>query len=144
MSSTIGGKEFLDSNLLVYAHDRGQDEKHHRAKALVSRLWQERSGVLSTQVVQEFWVNVRRKAKRPLSAANARQVVEDYLRWEVVINDTTSVLAAIELEQRYQIAFWDALILQAAQISGARVLHSEDLNHGQAYGSVVVQNPFLT
>ena len=134
-------KAFVDTNILVYAHDAGSGEKHVKARALVERLWQERAGALSTQVVQEFYVSVRRKARNPVSADEARQLVEDYLCWEVVTHDGASILEALTLEQRYGISFWDALIVQAAQRSGAGTLYSEDLNPGQEYGSLRVVNP---
>lgn len=131
---------FVDTNLLVYAHDTSSGLKHDTARELVERLWHDRSGVLSTQVLQELYVSLR-KARHPLPAAEARQVLADYLRWEIVVNTGESVLEATELEERYRLSFWDALIIQAAGTSGAEVLYSEDLSHGQAYGSVRVVNP---
>lgn len=137
------GRCFLDSNLLVYAHDRGSGGKHERAKALVERLWLDGTGVLSTQVLQEFYVNVRRKAKRPLPEGEAARIVEDYLSWEVVVNTGRSILQAFHLEDRFQISFWDALIVQAANSAGVRTFYTEDLNHEQVYGLVRVVNPLL-
>ncbi len=136
-------KAFLDTNILVYAHDRGAGIKQQIAGALVERLWQERKGVLSIQVLQEFYVNIRRKALNPLGAKAARQLLADYMCWEVVINDGQSLLQAVDFETRYKISFWDSLILQAANAAGAAVLYSEDLSHGQRYGSVRTINPFL-
>jgi len=132
---------FVDTNVLVYAHDRGAGEKHELARSLVERLWLDRSGAISTQVLQELYVNVRRKAAVPISITEARRLVEDYLSWEVVVNDGTSVLRALEVEARYGISFWDALIVQAAEYCGATVLYSEDLSPGQSYGSVEVVDP---
>ena len=134
---------FVDTNVLVYAHDAGSQAKHHAAAALVERLWEDRSGVLSTQVLQEFCVNVRRKAKRPMAAADVRQVVEDYLCWTVVVNDGGAILRGLDLAERFGISFWDAMVVDAAHQSGSSVLYSEDLNHGQAYGPTTVVNPFL-
>lgn len=112
------------------------------AYGFVAQLWQDRTGVLSTQVLQELYVSVRRKVANPLGAADARQLIDDYIRWEVVVNDGASILDALEIEKRFKISFWDALIIQAANASGARILYSEDLNHSQTYGSVRVVNPF--
>ena len=137
------GKAFVDTNILVYAHDRGAGPKHELAKDLVRRLWTDQTGSLSTQVVQEFYVNVRRKARNPVSLAEARSLVEDYLHWHVVVNDGETILQALDLEARYQVSFWDALILRAAQRSGAPILYSEDLSNGQSYGRVRVVNPFV-
>lgn len=138
----MSAKAFVDTNILVYAHDPGSCAKHDRAKALVARLWDERSGVVSTQVLQELYVNLRKVAKRPISPAEAKQLLADYLTWEVVVNDGESILGALELEERYQISFWDAMIVQAANAAGVESLYSEDLNHGQRYGTVVAVNPF--
>ena len=131
---------FVDTNVLVYAHDISAGEKHARARDLVERLWRERSGVLSTQVLQELYVSLR-KARTPLPAADAGAVVKNYLRWEVVVNTGDSILEAIDIEGRYKLSFWDAMIVQAASTAGAEVLYSEDLSHGQTYGSVRVLNP---
>jgi predicted nucleic acid-binding protein len=104
----MNGRQFVDTNILVYAHDRSAGDKHERAKALVGDLWRTRSGVVSTQVLQEVCVNVRRKAGRPLDLAATRDLVTDYLSWHVVVNDGDAVLIALELEDRHQISFWDA------------------------------------
>jgi predicted nucleic acid-binding protein len=135
-------KAFVDTNVLVYAYDRGTGPKHERALSLVEELWKEGRGVLSTQVLQEFYVNVRRKAKKPVSIEQARALIADYLSWDPIVNDGATLLEAIDVEQRYQLSFWDSLIVVAAQKGGASVLFSEDFNHGQKFGSVVVQNPF--
>jgi predicted nucleic acid-binding protein len=138
----MSDRTFVDTNILVYAHDRSGGRKHEVARDLVRRLWRERSGVLSTQVLQELYVNIRRKAAVPLSAAEAREVLKDYLSWTVVFNDGPAILRATELEQRFGLSFWDALIIQSAHEAGTAVVCSEDLNHGQSYGAVTVVNPF--
>jgi predicted nucleic acid-binding protein len=133
----------VDTNILVYAHDRSAGEKHRRAKDLVESLWRDRSGVVSTQVLQELCVSLRRKAGRPLDVKATRDLVADYLSWHVVVNNGESVLEALELEDRYRLSFWDALVVAAAQASGAEVLYSEDLSDGQVYGTVRVVNPLV-
>lgn len=138
----MSDRYFVDTNILMYAHDTAAGDKHARAKALVEDLWQNRTGVVSTQVRQELAVNLRRKARKPLDAKATREVVSDYLAWQVVVNGGDSILEALEMEARYRISFWDALIIQAAQTAGADVLYSEDLSDGQRYGSVTVENPF--
>ena len=138
----MSDKFFVDTNILMYAHDTSAGEKHERAKALVEELWRDRTGAVSTQVLQELSVNLRTKARRPLDAKATRDIVADYLAWQVIVNGGESILEAIDLELRYQISFWDALVVQAAQVSGAEILYSEDLSHGQAYGAVRVLNPF--
>ena len=137
----MSDRYFVDTNILMYAHDTAAGDKHARAKALVEDLWQNRSGVVSTQVLQELAVNLRRKARNPLDAKATREVVSDYLTWQVVVNAGDSILEALDLEARYQISFWDALVIQAAQVAGAEILYSEDLSDGQKYGPVRVVNP---
>ena len=134
---------FVDTNILVYAHDRGAGARHEAAKALVEQLWHDRTGVISTQVLQELYVNVRRRAANPLALDEVRPLLEDYLRWKVVVNDSQSVLRALSLEERYRMSFWDALVVDAAVRAGCEVLYSEDLSSGQVYGQTRVVNPFL-
>jgi predicted nucleic acid-binding protein len=139
----MSARYFVDTNILMYAHDTAAGAKHERARELVEDLWQSRKGVVSTQVLQELAVNLRRKARRPLDAKATRQVIVDYLAWHVVQNGGDSILEALEVEDRYKISFWDALIVQAAESAGAEVLYSEDLSDGQRYGSVRVVNPLV-
>lgn len=135
---------FVDTNVLVYAHDVSTGAKHQAAQSLVERLWEERSAAISTQVLQELYVSLRRKAGRPLPVDEARAVVADYLRWDVVVNTGESILDAIAMAERHEISFWDALIIQSAHASGAETLYSEDLGHGQVYDSVRVVSPFVS
>ena len=137
----MSDRYFVDTNILMYAHDTSAGEKHERAKALVEELWRDRRGVVSTQVLQELTVNLRKKVRRPLDAKATREIVADYLTWQVIVNSGESILEAIDLEARYQISFWDALVVHAAQVSGAEILYSEDLSDGQTYGTVRVINP---
>lgn len=139
----MSDKRFVDTNILVYAHDRTAGFKHELALSLVADLWDKGDGVISTQVLQELCVNLRRKSAHPPSAKEIQQLVQDYLSWEVVINAPDAIPRALELESRYRISFWDALIVQAAEQAGATVLYSEDLSAGQKYAGVQVVNPFL-
>ena len=136
-------KAFVDTNILVYAYDRGAGDRHEKAQSLIELLWQKGNGMLSTQVLQEFYVNVRRKAQRPVTAEQARALISDYLAWDPIVNDGAAMLEAIDLEKRYQLSFWDSLIVAAAHKGGASIICSEDFNHGQKFGSVEVLNPFL-
>jgi predicted nucleic acid-binding protein len=137
----MSDRYFVDTNILMYAHDAAAGAKHERARALVEDLWRTRTGVVSTQVLQELCVNLRRKAGRPVDLKTAREIVTDYLAWDLYVNTGISILEALELEGRYRISFWDALVVQAAEASGAAVLYSEDLSDGQTYGAVRVVNP---
>jgi predicted nucleic acid-binding protein len=136
-------KYFVDTDILLYAHDRSAGLKHERARQLIERLWTSGQGVLSTQVLQELCINLRRKIARPLPVEEVRRLIQDYLSWEIVVNSPASVLQALEIEVRYKTSFWDALVLQAAETAGAAVLYSEDLAAGQKYGPIQVVNPLL-
>jgi predicted nucleic acid-binding protein len=135
-------KYFVDTNILIYAHDRAAGEKHECARRLLENLWATGQGVLSTQVLQELCVNLQRKLVRPLPIEEIRRLLNDYLSWEVVVPDPPAILQALDHEARYKISFWDGLILQAAEQAGASVVYSEDLAAGQRYGTVQVVNPF--
>ncbi len=138
----MNDRAFVDTNVLLYAHDRGMGKKHEKACALVSELWQKRSGVISTQILQELYVNLSRKLARPLERREIRQIIGEYRRWQVVLNTADSVVEAMEIEDRHRLSFWDALVVRAAEMAGVETLYSEDLSHGQIYGSVRVVNPF--
>jgi predicted nucleic acid-binding protein len=137
----MSDKYFVDTNILVYAHDRSAGVKRLRAQKLLERLWDSGQGVLSTQVLQEPCINLRRIAGNPLPMEEVRLLIREYSTWEIVTNTPESVLLALDIENRYKTSFWDALILQAAERSGASILYSEDLAAGQRYGAVQVVNP---
>lgn len=134
---------FLDTNILIYAHDVDAGDRHWQAKAVVRALWETGTGMLSTQVLSEFYVNVTRKIPSPLPPARARAIIEPYLSWKIQTLGPESVLAASEIQQRHRISYWDALIVHAAAIGGASRLYSEDLNDGQMIEGVQVVNPLL-
>lgn len=131
----------MDTNILMYAHDPSAGVKRERARKVIEHLWQTGQGVISTQVLQEFCVNLRRKVSPPLPTDEIRHLLQDYTNWEVVVNTPESVIQALEIEVRHRISFWDALVLQAAETARASILYSEDLANGQRYGSVRVVNP---
>ena len=133
---------FVDTNVLIYAHDVRAAERHDIAKALILELWRTQRGVLSTQVLQEFYVNLTRKIPSPLLRIDARRLIRQYSAWPVVTLDAAAVADASELEEGQQISFWDALIVVAAKRSGAAALLTEDLTSGQLLAGVRVINPF--
>jgi predicted nucleic acid-binding protein len=139
----MSAKCFVDTNILFYAQDKSAGLKHERAAKIVADLWQSATGVLSTQVLQEFCVAVRR-VDRNRAIEDLRQWVERYSEWETIVHTSESIRDALNLESRYQVSFWDALIIRAAQVSRAEVLYTEDLNDGQVFGSVRVVNPLIT
>lgn len=138
----VEGLVFVDSNVLLYAHDRSAGAKRETAGTLIEHLWEERSGCLSVQVLQEFFVNVTRKLSSPLEVSQAREVISDYTYWRVHRPGTVDVLAAIDVHRRTGISFWDAMIVRSAASQGCGLLYSEDLNEGQLYDGVRVENPF--
>ena len=133
---------FVDTNILIYAHDVDQTEKHPIARTLVTELLKTRRGVLSPQVLQEFYVNVTRKIAKPLTKRAAREIVEDFRVWCI---DTTAaeVTTAFRIEDEARISFWDALICASALKAGAEVILSEDMNSGQKVPGIRIENPFL-
>lgn len=138
----MSDKFFVDTNILAYAHDRSAGVKHQRAQMLLEQLWNSGQGVLSTQVLQELCVNLRKKCA-PLPVEEVRLLIRDYATWEVVSNTPESILQALDIETRYKTSFWDALILQAAESAGASILYSEDLATAQHYGSIQIVNPLI-
>jgi predicted nucleic acid-binding protein len=141
MSSTRD-KTFVDSNVLVYAHDLDAGERHAIAAGIIRGLWEERSGALSTQVLQEFYVNVTRKIPTPLRKSTARELTRNYSLWQTETIDSADVFRASEIEEEMQISFWDALIVASAAKGGASRLLSEDFQSGQTIAGVRIENPF--
>lgn len=135
---------FVDTNILIYAEDKDAKTKHAVARDLVLQLWEDRDGVLSVQVLQELYVNVTRKLKKPLTGHKALEIVREYLTWTVVENTGKLLIEAVELQQKAQLSFWDAMVVQAALDAGCDRLYSEDLNAGQRFGSLIIVNPFKT
>jgi predicted nucleic acid-binding protein len=133
---------FVDTNILVYAEDRDAGRKHEVARDLIVDLWRSRKGVLSVQVLQELYVTLTRKVRRPVAAGRAAEIVREYLAWRVVDNDGDLLVAAMALQQKGSLSFWDALIVEAAGAAGCARLYTEDLNPGQRFGSVEIFNPF--
>jgi len=135
-------KVFLDTNIIVYAHDRSSGEKHAVAREIMDYLWESRKGVISVQVLQEFFVCVTKKIVKPLHLKNARTILEYLLNWDVVVNDKYVTLKAIDLQEKYQFSFWDSLVIQAAIQGKARILFSEDLADGQVVKDLKILTPF--
>lgn len=135
-------KLFVDTNILIYAYDVSAGEKHEHARDIMLELWDSGRGVLSTQVIQEFFVMATRKIPVPAPIKAARDIVHDLLRWEVVVNDGEVMEKAVDLHERHKISFWDAMIIEAASRGGAKILLSEDLSPGRTIAGVKIQNPF--
>ena len=132
---------FLDTNILVYAVTSDVSQRPKRKRAL--EIIQAEDFAVSTQVLQEFYVIVTRKLSRPLTPGQALEWIAELAVFPCVATEVSLVKIAIEISVRYQTSYWDAAILAAAESMGAPRLYSEDLNHGQRYGSVEVVNPFM-
>ena len=138
----MNARAFVDTNVLIYAHDLDASAKRGIAKGVLAELWRERTGVLSVQVLQEFYVNVTRKISTPLSKDSARLVVDSYAIW-CVETTPNEISAAFRIEDESGIGFWDALIVSSAAKSGATRILSEDLSAGQRIAGILIENPFL-
>jgi predicted nucleic acid-binding protein len=137
----MSGKSFIDTNVLIYAHDKDAGAKNEIAKGVLRDLWSERMGVLSMQVLQEFYVNVTRKIATPLPKDLARLVVNSYAIW-CMETTLSEISEAFLIEDHARIGFRDALIVSSAVRSGAERILSEDLNAGQRIAGILVENPF--
>jgi len=136
-------RQFVDTNVLVYAHDTTAGAKCEQARKLVADLWAEGNGCLSVQVLQEFYVTVTRKVRQPLDPAIASQLVADLAHWLVHSPNADDVVRAIALHQRYSLSFWDAMILVSAAQMKCAIVWSEDLRSGEDYSGVRALNPFV-
>ncbi len=134
--------QFVDTNVVIYAYDIHAGAKHNAARALMNNLWRSQTGCLSIQVLQEFYVNITQKIAAPVDVATATQIIRDLSDWTVYAPVPKDVIDAIRVQQRYQLSFWDAMIVWSAARLGCAILWSEDLNPGQMYEGVRVQNPF--
>ncbi len=138
MTATV----FVDTNVLLYARDATEIEKRPQAEAWMHHLWRERSGRLSFQVLHEFYVTVTDKLDPGLDPTEARNEVRALLAWRPVSFDRRVLEGAWSAQDRYQLAWWDSLIVAAARAAGCRFLLTEDLQHHQVLSGLTVLNPF--
>jgi predicted nucleic acid-binding protein len=141
MSAGKMPRTFLDTNILVYAEDRTSPAKQRKALDLIKEQLEQRTGVVSLQVLQEYFVSVTKKLK--LDAGIARNKVEIFSRFNVAEPTVQDLLAAIDLHRLHGFSFWDALVLRMAKQTGCRILLSEDMQHGQVIDGVRIVNPFI-
>jgi predicted nucleic acid-binding protein len=135
-------RQFLDTNVLVYAYDSSAGDKHNRAVELVEQLAGDDAGALSVQVLQEFFVTVTAKVARPLSARDAAAAVADLIVMPTHAPAGADVLGAIDIHTRLGVSFWDAMVIRSASQLSCGVLWSEDLTSGRSYEGVEVRTPF--
>ncbi len=136
------GPVFLDTNVLVYLFDSGAPAKRQRAREILESETHEGHVLLSTQVLQEFYVAVTRKLSKPLDEKSAERAVHHLASLPIVQVDTPMVLAAIARSRRDHFSFWDALIVESAVVGRANRIYSEDLQHGRVTDGVRIENPF--
>jgi predicted nucleic acid-binding protein len=136
----MGARSFFDTNILVYADDDDAPAKQRLARDLIYAHRREGTGVVSLQVLQEYFVTVTRKLK--FDPRNARRKVELLAELDVAVPQLPDILAAIDLHRLHGFSFWDALILRTAQQAGCSVLLSEDFQHGREIDGVAIVNPF--
>jgi predicted nucleic acid-binding protein len=132
--------EFVDTNILLYAHTLGGGSKHDKSIALLSRLVEEAAGAISIQVLAEFYSTATKKLG--MQSQDAEGVIADLRGWTIHRPGYADVIRSVQLQRRYKMAWWDALILNSALELGCSVLWSEDFSDRQRYGSLTVRNPF--
>lgn len=137
----MSGVAFVDSNILIYAHDADAGVKRERAVSKLRQLWDAGTGRLSVQVLQEFYVNATQKLATPVARSTAREVIKTYGVWVRHATTAETVTRAAELAELARISFWDALIVASAEEVDAEELLSEDLNDGQAIAGMRIVNP---
>lgn len=133
-------RRFLDTNVLLYADDLDAGDKRATAREIVGEALSSGEGVLSTQVLQEFFVVSTRKLG--VEPGVAKRKVELLSAMDLVRIDLALILSAIDLHRLHSFSFWDALVVRAASAAGCAILLSEDLQHGQVVDGVRIQNPF--
>lgn len=131
--------EFVDTNILVYAHEGGAGQKHRRAVDLLTRLFEEQRGAVSVQVLTEFYVTATKKLG--MKSQEAEEVIADLGTWTIHRPGHEDVLRASGIHRAHKVSWWDALIINSAIELGCDVLWSEDLNTGRRFGTTTVQNP---
>ena len=136
----MSGREFIDTNVLIYADDGRNPQKRRRARVLIRDLMMNRRGVVSLQVLQEFFAAATRKVG--LSSEHARRRVVVYSRFDVVTFAPADLLAAIDLHRIHRFSIWDSLVVRAALNANCTTLHSEGMSSGQRIESLAINNPF--
>jgi predicted nucleic acid-binding protein len=134
-------RSFFDSNVILYADDKHSRSKQRRSIDLIEEHRRAGTGVVSNQVLQEYFSVVTRKLGLPATAA--RKKVEFFSRFQVATTRPQDILAAIDLHRLHGISFWDAMIIRASQATGCPVIFSEDMQHGRDFEGTRIVNPFL-
>ena len=134
---------FVDTNLLVYSRDASNPEKHTQAKQWLTQLWQQETGRISTQVMNEYYVTVTQKLKPGLSKEAARSDLRALAVWQPLDISVPLIESAWEIQDQYAYSWWDSLVIAAALFLDCDYLLSEDMQHGQSFGKLKIINPFI-
>lgn len=138
----MSDRAFLDTNILVYAYDQHDPQKQKKAQGLLTDGIRQENFFISVQVLGEFFNAVTRRIPQPMSSDDAHEIISTMSVMPVQEIDLSMVKRALETHKRYQISYWDSLIVSAAERAGCTIILSEDLNDGQTYNNIVVRNPF--
>ncbi len=136
-------KCFIDTNILIYAHDKTNKYKYEKAFNLINTLWENRKACASIQVLQEFYVVVTKKIKNTANIEDIKKIISALESWDIHSPSVRDVLESIEIQDRYNISFWDSMIICSAKRKKCDVIFSEDLNNGQLYEGIIIKNPFI-
>ena len=136
-------KIFIDTNVLVYAFDISAGIKHKKAKEIVEHCWRLENGIISSQVLEEFFVCLNKKIPFPIDSIIVWQIIKDFLKWKTVAVDGDIILESINIHIKHKFSFWDSLIIASAVSGSANMIFSEDLSDNQTIEGVVIKNPFL-
>ncbi|MBC8417980.1 MAG: PIN domain-containing protein [Desulfobacterales bacterium] len=135
-------RTFFDTNILVYGFDNSNQEKYEVASGFIIQAYQKGVGVLSTQVLKEFYVTVTQKIPQKMDMDDAEQAIRDFSMWTVVETNVDLILKAIDIQRRHSLSFWDAMVVAAAKVSTCTNLLTEDLSHDTFVDDVHILNPF--
>jgi predicted nucleic acid-binding protein len=139
----MSARTFVDTNILVYSRDKSEEAKQGIALQWLAVLWQQRSGRISFQTLNEFYVTVTQRLKPGLTRPEAQADIRNLLLWNPIPVDSTVMENAWLIQERYSFSWWDSLILSAAQIQDCTFILSEDMQHGQQIGNMTIINPFI-
>jgi predicted nucleic acid-binding protein len=139
----MSAKAFLDTNILVYAHDKAYPDKMAKARELIFQGMRTGQAAISAQVLSELFVTITQKAKKPMTVEQARREIELLSNLETAEIDASIVLRAVSIKQLWHLNYWDSLIIAAAERSRCAIIYSEDFSDGQHLGPITVQNPFI-
>lgn len=140
----MSDRVFLDTNIVVYAHDKTDPDKKAKSQAILFECLRTGTGVISAQVLSEFFVTITQKIEQPISPDRARKEIVLLSTMATIDIDATLVVEAVNIKERWQLSYWDSLILAAAERAGCEKVYSEDMSDGQCYGSLTVCNPYVT